>query len=308
MNLKEPHVTIISIYHNRENYVVESIESLLNQKYANFTVYVIDDNSSDNTLNRLKELEVDHTHLKIIHNEKNKGFTNSLVDTISTIDSTDYIAIHGSGDISLPDRIVTQVNFLKENTDVGVVAVGVTNRPANNISKSVRELKLNDFLNRNLINHGTVMFRHDIYEKVGGYRRYFRTRQDKDLWFRMCLETRLFFLPDKLYTWVKQESSVSSNSFKNPEPFFLSEFAKFLILQRKSLGYDFLDVNERYATLSFDPRNCLGQLYNVLILNLAKRQWSNSVEITNVILVIKSSSITRFPFLLLRKVLMKIQK
>lgn len=273
--MEGPKVSIISIFHNRQDTVKASVESLVNQNYSNLEIVLVDDNSDDKTLNVLEEFERSHNNVKVIHNYPNKGFTKSLIDLISEMDSK-YIAIHGSGDLSLPERVSKQVDFLESNADAGVVTVGVTNREINNVFDVVNEITVKDLLKRNMINHGAVMFSRSKYLEVGGYRNVFRTRQDKDLWFRMAFVCKLYFLPDKLYTWVKQSSSISNNALVNPEPYLLSEYAKYLCLQRMNTGTDSLEEDEQFSLLMFNPATCLPYFYKNLKYNLFKRNFTDA--------------------------------
>lgn len=275
--MQRPKVSVISVFYNREDTVEESVKSLVEQSYPNLDIILIDDNSKDDTLSKLKLFEHDYPNVRIIHNVPNKGFTQSLIDTINQLDSK-YIAIHGSGDLSLSKRIEKQVDFLESHPDAGVVTVGVTNRPGNNVFNVVREITLDDLLKRNMVNHGAVMYRRDKYLEAGGYRALFKTRQDKDLWFRMVLITKIYFLPDKLYTWVKQESSVSNNSFENPQPFLLSELAKFSIELEMNQELSYLAKDEKTMLLLFNPKRCLKLFYNGLFYNLAKQQYNRALH------------------------------
>ena len=247
-----PKVSIITVYHNREDGVNDSIKSLMNQTYSNIEIIVIDDCSKDSTNEKLEKLHSKDNRIRIIRNKKNKGFTNSIIDVINDI-NTEFIAIHGSGDLSLPNRIKTQVDYLEKNIEVGVVGVGVVNRPLNNISKSIKNITSDDLIKRNCLNHGTVMFRRDVYIKAGGYRSFFKYRQDKDLWFRMVLHTKIHFLPSKLYKWVKQAESVSETSGINTLPTLLSEYANFLFKERLKYGQDSLDKYGVHGGLYFVP-------------------------------------------------------
>ena len=244
---------VISIFHNRATTAEISVKSLLNQSLKDLKIILVDDNSTDNTLSVLKEVSKNYGNVTIIENKINLGFTNSLISAIERVKDYDYIAIHGAGDISHEDRLFVQSNFLEKNKDVGVVAVGVENRPVNNISKKEKEITTDDLLKRNCINHGTAMFRISDYAKVGGYRAFFTQRQDKDLWYRMSLVTRIYFLPNILYSWTPQLNSVSSETNKTLVPSLLSEFATFLIKQRIKLGEDSLDIYGDKAALEFIP-------------------------------------------------------
>ncbi len=302
--MQDPKVSIISVFYNREDTVEKSVRSLIEQTYKNLEIILIDDNSTDSTLSQLKKFCANDSRVKIIHNEQNKGFTASLVDTIQQLDGK-YVAIHGSGDLSLPERVSTQVDFLEKNPDVGVVTVGVTNRPVNNVFNEAHEITLKHLFSRNMLNHGAVMYSREKYHEAGGYNPFFKTRQDKDLWYRMALVTKIYFLPEKLYTWIKQEDSVSNNSFKNPQPSLLSEYAKFLAEMRlENKNVINLD-DERTATLLFNPKRCSKLFYKELFYNLGKKKYENALRNVELILIIEDRWMRRRGLILAKALLNK---
>jgi len=268
-----PKVTVLSVFHNREDTAIESVRSLMNQSYPNLEIIIVDDFSKDNTLKVIQELAASDIRLKVVANKPNKGFVASLIDVIKDLDSK-YVAIHGAGDISLPARIETQVKFLEANSDVGVVSVGVVNRSYDNVSNKPKQITLKDQLKRNNLNHGATMFRLSDYHKVGGYRSYFVQRQDKDLWYRMSLITKLYFLPDKLYQWVVQTSSVSADTGKNITQSLISEFATFLIKERVVQGYDSIDKHGDRAALIFNPSTSNHIFYRDFRYNFIRMRFS----------------------------------
>ncbi|MDG5789305.1 glycosyltransferase [Evansella sp. AB-P1] len=211
-------VSIVTVYFNREDKVINSIRSLLNQTYQNIEVIAIDDGSTDDTLKVLNSIK--DPRLKVFHH-KNKGFTKSIISALN-LAKGDIIAIHGSGDISHINRIEKQLNLLLKNDDVGVVGCFVEkiNRTTsekeiykpklpNNQSDLLKFLKVN-----NPFTHGEVMFKKVIYSRIGGYREFFKYAQDRDLWLRMSLETKFAIVPEILYTRFNLQDGVSASPDK----------------------------------------------------------------------------------------------
>jgi len=245
-----PKVSILTVYHNRRDHVVDSVESLLNQTYDNLEIIIVDDCSSDDTFNLLNNVVNNSPKVKLIQNKVNKGFTQTIIDTINNIDSL-YVAIHGAGDISLPTRIEEQVKHLEAHPDVGMVTTDITNLKKPKFYKT--EITLKDLLKKNRITHGAVMFKKEVYHQVGGYRSFFTTRQDKDLWFRMSLVTKIHFIEKKLYSLVNIKSTVSKSAANTGLPTLLSAFSETLIKERSIKGIDSLDLYAEKSALFFNP-------------------------------------------------------
>jgi hypothetical protein len=196
-------VVVITPYYNRADYVVKSVDSLINQDYDDYHVIVINDGSTDSTsqvLNRYSSCD----RVTIV-NQENKGLTKSLSDIISGLNCK-YVAIHGSGDVSHPDRLRTQVELLEGGGDYCLCGTSSQNLdPDTNdvidyqkFPKTI--LHKNDFLSAPPFTHGTAMFDKRKYDMVGGYDRRFKYSQDWDLWLRLMDVGDAYMLKEIQYT------------------------------------------------------------------------------------------------------------
>tara|TARA_R110002020_G_scaffold198873_6_gene400224 strand:- start:950 stop:1963 length:1014 start_codon:yes stop_codon:yes gene_type:complete len=181
----KPKVSIITVYYNRSYCVEESVESLLNQTFNDFELLLVDDGSSDNTIEKFN-LYSDPRLRVITHS--NMGFTNTIKKAVDLAQG-EYIAIHGSGDISSPERIQDQSKFLDENPEYVVVASRFERFDEETLAKIDEsdfsgDLDIDDFLTNCRIMHGAAMFRKSTYEQVGGYEKIFTNTQDWDLFLR----------------------------------------------------------------------------------------------------------------------------
>ena len=221
-----PRVSVVSAFYNRGDRVAESVGSVLAQDYPNLEVVVVDDGSRDDTAAQLRA--IDDPRLKVISRD-NRGFVASINEAIRA-SSGEIVAIHGSGDLSLPHRIARQAQVLIDQPAVGVVGCWVED------DKSVGGGTLlfkppagspfhKTLLRRNLFTHGETMFRRALYDKVGGYREFFRFAQDRDLWLRMSRHTDYAIVPETLYRRFKPAGGVSADPEKMVLQTFLSDFA-----------------------------------------------------------------------------------
>ena len=105
--------------HNGEKYVVDAIESILDQTFGDFEFIIIDDASQDNSLAILKEYALRDERIRVIENKHNQGISVSLNKGIA-IARGEYIARMDADDISLPERFAVQTSFMDANPDIGV--------------------------------------------------------------------------------------------------------------------------------------------------------------------------------------------
>ena len=84
--------SIIIPNYNKEDYVEETLNSIFNQTYKNYEVIVIDDASSDNSIEKIKKFDVRlfHTNRKMAGGARNVGLDNATGDYILFLDSDDY--------------------------------------------------------------------------------------------------------------------------------------------------------------------------------------------------------------------------
>lgn len=186
-----PTVTVITSYYKRVASLRRTVESILCQTFGDFEFVVIDDGSEDGTWEELTRFadERQDPRLRIVLNHPNKGFTRTMIETIKESNAP-YIAVQGSGDVSLPRRLAEQIRILENRTDVTAVGCYYTNIIENTGLRRARRpnadnVDFSSLMKSNIFSHGEVTFRRSAYEKVGGYRPAFIYSQDYDLFLRL---------------------------------------------------------------------------------------------------------------------------
>ena len=178
-------VTVVSAFHNREDAVDLSVGSLARQTCRTFRAVVIDDESRDGTWARLQSHASDRIEVR---RQRNRGFTATMIALCEEAD-TEFVALHGAGDESLPERLHAQLAFLRAHPNV--VAVGCAIENIDEVTGRHWEVRPKTGVRHGPItggfgiSHGEVMFRRDAYARAGGYRAAFPLGQASDLFRRM---------------------------------------------------------------------------------------------------------------------------
>lgn len=115
-----PVISVVIPAYNCADFLGEAISSVLNQSFQDFEIIVVNDGSTDNTAS---VLETFHDRIRII-NQSNKGKSEARNTGIEA-SSGDFVAFMDADDISHPDRFSSQVDFLRQNPDIGVVGSDV---------------------------------------------------------------------------------------------------------------------------------------------------------------------------------------
>lgn len=245
-------IAIISVFYNRCELVDDCCRSIIENMGFNSTLYLVDDGSTDSTLNELKKFESDRV---VIIDKENTGFVDSIIKVIdSTVEP--FIAIHGSGDLALSDRFNKQYKFLSEHSDYALCGSLMELEYPNHdrvihISGQHFDGDASDeIIKRSVVTHGEVMFTRRHYDLVGGYRYYFKFAQDRDLWCRLSRVGKFKVLDEVLYKKLCCiPGSVSGTPDKIVIQQSLSYFAIWCHEVFISKGYDPLDKYEIHAAL-----------------------------------------------------------
>lgn len=113
-------VTVITSIYNKGIASKRSTESILNQSFQDWRYVLVNDGSTDETAKILRAFE--DRRLDVIEQE-NSGFTRTFKEQLEKVDS-EFIAVHGAGDLSHPERLKKQVAYLDANPDVVAIGCG----------------------------------------------------------------------------------------------------------------------------------------------------------------------------------------
>jgi len=187
----EPLVSVIIPTYNRSGFVVQAVQSVLDQTYSNVETIVVDDGSTDNTHEVLRKYQDRISYVYQERSERsktrNEGFRHSRGN---------YIAFLDSDDIWLPTKIEEQVQILKEKAAVGVVYTNVQfiDEPGNQYDgelswdEPIRQVLYEDLMTHNVVTGTTssAMIRRTCLEKVGLFDESMNACEDLDLYRRIA--------------------------------------------------------------------------------------------------------------------------
>ncbi|MDO9085179.1 MAG: glycosyltransferase family 2 protein [Anaerolineaceae bacterium] len=188
----EPLVSIITPSYNQENFLEETIKSVLNQDYGNFEYIIIDGNSDDNSVNIIKRYAdkitywVSEPDLGQSH-AINKGFAIAKGEIVCWLNSDDQF---------FPQSISWAVNSMQNHPDVGMVYSNCL--MIDNIGEVLavsrsKQYTLVDLLSFNIIPQPTVFLRKDLIMKLDGLNQSLNLLFDHELWIRIASISPIYY-------------------------------------------------------------------------------------------------------------------
>lgn len=174
---EKPLVTVMVPTYNRERTILAAVESVLTQTYSNIELMVIDDGSTDRTIEILESISDDR--MQVIRNDQNCGKSACLNRAIDC-SSGDLIAYLDSDNTWDHGYLAASVGALKHTGTHGVYSGQLLCRRGAAEPFSVRfgALNLSLLANRNFIDHNCLVHSRKVFDLVGGY--------DEDL--RRCID------------------------------------------------------------------------------------------------------------------------
>ncbi len=209
-----PQISVLLPVYNAEPFVEAAVRSVLDQTCRDFELLVIDDGSSDGSLEVLRRLEREDSRISLL-SRPNAGLVATLNELVAAARGT-YLARMDADDLCLPHRFERQLAYLSRNPDC--VALGsrclFIDPDAMPICEFMDEAT-HDEIERALlaprlgIVHPSVMLRRDAMLRIGGYRSGFPHVEDLDLFLRLGEIGRLANLQTVLLKYRLHEASVS---------------------------------------------------------------------------------------------------
>lgn len=190
----DPKVSVCIASYNHEKYIYAALESVVNQNYENLEIIIVDDCSTDNSVDEIKRFSKKHPII-FLQQEENQGPSLTTNRAIKAAQG-EFVAFLGSDDLMLPGRLHAQARYLTENkscvavmTDIAAVGQdGSVFEHSEGIEKQFNQPFYNlrkQLLAGNFINAPSAMVRRDDLIAVQSFSPLLRYVQDYDLWGKL---------------------------------------------------------------------------------------------------------------------------
>ena len=186
----QPLVSVVMVTRNVERFLVESIESILNQTFRDFEFIIVDFGSTDNSKEISRRYAASDNRIRL--DDTSTCGLAEVRNAACALATGRYLAIQDADDISLPGRLKTEVAFLETHPGVGLLGGAVQWIDSKGKSLvTAPDYPTGDFEIREVLKERnpfwqpTVMMRREAFERVGGYRVALSQSEDYELWLRI---------------------------------------------------------------------------------------------------------------------------
>ena len=211
--MKTPTISVVMPVYNSGKYLREAIESILNQDFKDFEFLILNDGSTDDSLDIIKSYN--DPRIRLFDSQHNEGLVFQLNKGLKEARGK-YIARMDSDDTCTNDRLLKQYKFLENNKDIGIVGTylefignktGYWQTPPKD-----KGIRFNLFLG-SPFGHNAVLFKREIVANNNlEYRKESFPVEDIDMWMRLLQFTKGANLPYFMTTYRVTGNQITSNN------------------------------------------------------------------------------------------------
>ncbi len=205
-------ISIVLPTFNGARFISESIDSILNQTYRNWELIIVNDCSTDNTLEIINEYAKRDGRIKIISNQKNKKLPASLNIGFEYAQG-DYYTWTSDDNIYYPEALEYMVKFLNNNSYYDLVCCDYELIEEDGTFKQIHsELYPHNLfeLSKNAVVGACFLYTKEIADKIGKYNEKTFCAEDYDYWCRLALAGNIYFSDRVLYKYRFNLQSLTS--------------------------------------------------------------------------------------------------
>ena len=263
-------VSVIMPTYNCGIYIKEAVESILNQTFKNFELIIIDDGSTDDTEQTIKSIK--NNRIVYVKN-RHRGLVEAL-NTGLNIARGKYMARMDADDISYPDRLQKQYDFMEENPDTAVCGTHLLFHDNNIGSCGNRQWNnpLRSLARGNILYHGTVMMRSRFIQKMKLQYRHKPHAEDYYMWFEVVKNGgKIYTIPEVLCFYRSNREQVTNifcNEMQNTTAIIQDEIKNYIFVNENlSVIIPFLNEGENVAKTIENIQLTTEDAVNVIVIN-----------------------------------------
>jgi len=259
MNEKKPLVSVIIPTFNRSSMVVEAVESVLAQSYAELEVIVVDDGSTDDTRERLRSYG---QRLILVVNEKNRGVSAARNRGVRQ-SRGEFVALLDSDDLWRPGKIQRQLDFFSAHPRAMICQTEeIWVRRGRRVNPRQKHRKYSGYIFPHclplcIVSPSAVMIRRELLSRVGLFDEQLPACEDYDLWLRIAAHEPIFLLGEPLIVKRGGHDDQLSRTVPSMDKYRIESLLKLLRNERLSAEQRRQTVDELRKKARIFCQGCL---------------------------------------------------
>ena len=196
-------VSIVIPTYNRVHTLDRAIQSVLAQTFQNFELFVVDDGSTDGTVDYLKGLLGKDSRLHVLHQNENRGVSSARNIGVEN-SSGEWLAFLDSDDEWLPEKLERQIQFAQQSPEIRLIHTEeIWIRDKVRVNASNKYAKSGGRIFKRCVDlcciaPSSAMIRRDLFADVGLFREDFPVCEDYELWLRIAANENIGFIDESL--------------------------------------------------------------------------------------------------------------
>lgn len=209
--MERPLISVLMVNYNHGSTIGESVRSVLAQTYENLQVIIVDDGSTDSSVDVIREIGDERIELYCL--EKNRHISYATNYGFAKVRG-EYLARIDSDDVWYPEKLEIQMKFMEENPEYKVCFswIDLIDEDGRDINEESRELLglfetsfrgQSDCLHTffflgNCLSHPSVLMETGVMRETGDFRLAYMQLHDFDYWVRIAKRYPIYVLPKRL--------------------------------------------------------------------------------------------------------------
>lgn len=213
-------VTVFIPVFNAEEFLSEALESILKQTYQNIEILLVDDGSTDRSIDIIHSF--DDERIRLIQNGENRGIPYTRNVGLREAKG-EYMIIMDADDIALPKRIERQVDYLEKHPDIDALGTyyfkfgGKITRKFGSSYQTPEEIRIMLLFFNPIANPSSAVRLNTLREHQLSYNPDYFVAQDYELWARLSKVGRLSILPEYLLKYRSGHENITKKSKLNKQ-------------------------------------------------------------------------------------------
>lgn len=194
-------VSVVMPVHNAGRYLEDAVRSILEQSFGDFEFIILDDGSTDGSLEKLRAWADRDPRIRLLASPHNLGPVGSS-NFVARAATSPLVARMDADDISHPQRLEKQLATLQRRPDLDLLGSLCESIDANgDCVRGADVWRVHRRSSHAPFPHGSIMYRRQLFEQLGGYRPDCEFWEDQDFFLRAARTGRVATLVEPLYRY-----------------------------------------------------------------------------------------------------------